>query len=57
VVFPPLCARVCTVAGANLCVQSPLEVKGEGIRGEGGVAGKEAYTVQTNTLSPSGSAL
>jgi hypothetical protein len=32
-----------TVVGANLCVRGPSDVKGKGIRGEGGVADKEAY--------------
>jgi hypothetical protein len=36
-----------TVVGANLCVWGPLEVKGKGIKGVGGVADKEAYTVHT----------
>jgi hypothetical protein len=27
-----------TVVGANLCARDPLEVKGKGIRGVGGVA-------------------
>jgi hypothetical protein len=48
---------LCTVVGANLRVRRPLEVKCKGIKGVGGVAGKEAYTVQTKTLFPSGSAL
>jgi hypothetical protein len=36
-----------TVVGAKPCVRCPLEVKGKGIRGVGGVADKEAYTVHT----------
>jgi hypothetical protein len=36
-----------TVVGANLCVRRPSDVKGKGIRGAGGVADKEAYTVHT----------
>jgi hypothetical protein len=35
----------CRVVGANLCVQSALEVKGKVVRVEGVVAGKEAHTV------------
>jgi hypothetical protein len=34
-----------TVVGANLCARDPLEVKGWVIRGMGGVADKESYTV------------
>jgi hypothetical protein len=41
-----------TVIWTNLCVPRSLEVKGKGIRGVGGVAGKEQYTVHTiNTIS------
>jgi hypothetical protein len=36
-----------TVARTKLCVPRPLEAKGKRIRRVGGVAGKEAYTVQT----------
>jgi hypothetical protein len=36
-----------TVVGANLCARDPLEVNGKGIRGEGGVADKKAYTVKS----------
>jgi hypothetical protein len=36
-----------TVVGTNLCVPRPLEIKGKGIRGVGGVADKEAYSVRT----------
>jgi hypothetical protein len=36
-----------TVVGANLCARDPLQEKGRGIRGAGGVADKEAYTVHT----------
>jgi hypothetical protein len=32
-----------TVVGANLCTRDPLDVKGKGIRGVGGVTDKEAY--------------
>jgi hypothetical protein len=35
-----------TVIGANLCARDPLEVKRKGLRGVGGVAYKEAKTVQ-----------
>jgi hypothetical protein len=35
------------VVGANLCARDPLELKGKGFRGVGGVADKEAYTVHT----------
>jgi hypothetical protein len=41
-----------TVVGTNLCVLRPLEVKDNGIRGVGGVAGKEACCVHaTNFIS------
>jgi hypothetical protein len=43
----PHCQIKDTVVRANLCNQDPLEVKGKGIRGVGGVADKEAYTVYT----------
>jgi hypothetical protein len=36
-----------TVLGANLCARDPIQVKCKGIRGAGGVADKEAYTVHT----------
>jgi hypothetical protein len=39
--------RGSTVVGVNLCARDPLEVKGMGISGVGGVADKEAYTVHT----------
>jgi hypothetical protein len=32
--------------GTKLCVPCPLEVRGKGIRGVEGAAGKEAYTVE-----------
>jgi hypothetical protein len=40
-----------TAVGTNLCVRGPLEVKSKGIRGVGGVADKEAYTVHTINIS------
>jgi hypothetical protein len=46
-----------TVVGANLCVPYPLEIKDKGIRRVGGVAEKEALSVQQQTLFPSGSTL
>jgi hypothetical protein len=36
-----------TVVWTKPCIPLPLEVRGKGTRGVGGVAGKEAYTVQT----------
>jgi hypothetical protein len=39
-----------TAVGANLCARDPLEVKGHGIRGLEGGAGKEAYTVHTTNI-------
>jgi hypothetical protein len=46
---PRLCGAL-TVVGKNLCVPCPLEVNGKGIRGLGGVAGKEAHTIQTMNI-------
>jgi hypothetical protein len=46
-----------TVVGANLCSRDPLKAKGKAIRGVGEVADKEACTVHTLTLFPSGSNL
>jgi hypothetical protein len=45
--YLPACLPITTVVGANLCARDPLEIKGNWIRGVGGVADKEAYTVHT----------
>lgn len=36
-----------TVVGMKLCVRRPLELRGKVTSGVGGVADKEAYTIQT----------
>jgi len=38
---------ILNVVGANLCVRHLLGVHGKGFRRSGGVAGMEAYTVQS----------
>jgi hypothetical protein len=39
-----------TVVGTNMCAPRPLVLKGNGIRGGGRVANKDAYTVHTMNI-------
>jgi hypothetical protein len=49
--------RAVLLVGANLCARNPLQVKGKGLRGVGGEADTEAFSVHTKKLFPSSSTL